>query len=268
METTSKLICVAFKWLLELLFGWLLPREETAQPDRSTSIEFEFGFTLPPNSTIINTEPSVPLPQIDSDENYNEAIKIVSVAEGGWCHVRGDKGGETVFGVARKYHPKWTGWLIVDGYAASYGRGTPQFIRMVNNDESLKTLAENLFRTIMWMPIRCDSMPREIAIVSFDMAVNSGTLNAAKTLQRTLNSLGSNVSVDGAIGPITLAAINEQYNIDSQNFIIYFLKHRYNFYQRIVKRRPSQKKFWKGWVNRLRRLAKLFVNIDCAFLTY
>ena len=36
--------------------------------------------------------------------------------EGGYCNIPGDKGGETIFGIARNMHPDLKLWKDVDNY--------------------------------------------------------------------------------------------------------------------------------------------------------
>lgn len=252
----------AFDWFL----NWFIKHDHEYATTDPLGEDSE-GLTDDPSPVDIEESPEKPQPEIETDIVFDEAANLVSIAEGGWCNVKGDKGGETIFGVARNYHPEWSGWSTVDEFAEQYGRGTAEFKDRVNNHLELKEKARNLFRAKFWMPINCDKMPREIAIITFDMAVNSGIGNAAKTLQKTVTSLGTKLSVDGVVGPLTLGGIDQEYVENKDLFIQQFLKYRYNFYHSIITRRPSQKKFWRGWVNRLRHLAETF-NIDTDFLRY
>src|SRR5690606_18718456 len=56
-----------------------------------------------------------------------------------------------------------------------------------------------------WVPSRAADLPPPLALMHFDAAVNHGVGNAARMLQRSLG-----VTVDGIIGPQTLAAANSQ----------------------------------------------------------
>lgn len=205
---------------------------------------------------------------VNVDDNFPYACKIVANAEGGWCNTPGDKGGETIFGIARNYHPEWSGWVKVDEVAAKYGRGTKEFIKIVNNDNALKESAHNFFYTYFWLPCNADKLPKEIGIIVYDMEINSGNHAGQKMLQKTLNSLGYDLKVDGMIGGKTIAAAIDCYDDNKVNFIETFLKLRYNFYHEIVIDRPDQLKFWKTWVNRLRALGVEFLGSAPGFLTY
>ena len=94
-------------------------------------------------------------------------------------------------------------------------------------------------------------MPKEVSVVVFDTSVNSGGGRAAKTLQQVLG-----VTVDGALGPVTLAKLQDQDSLSTANA---FLALRSDFYNRIVANDPTQQKFLAGWLRRI-SLVKDFVN--------
>lgn len=53
-----------------------------------------------------------------------------------------------------------------------------------------------------FVPARCADLPAGVQYAHFDCALNSGVTGAVKDLQRALG-----VTIDGEIGPITLAAV-------------------------------------------------------------
>lgn len=61
-----------------------------------------------------------------------------------------------------------------------------------------------------------------------------------------------NVKPDGIVGKITLDAINN--NKDKKNLFNQLWNRRLKHFQDIVKKDPSQKKFLRGWTNRLQDL--------------
>lgn len=64
------------------------------------------------------------------------------------------------------------------------------------------TRARELFRRDFWLPIRGPELPFPLAVVVLDAAVNCGVGQAIRWLQRSVG-----VTADGALGPITMAAI-------------------------------------------------------------
>ena len=91
-----------------------------------------------------------------------------------------------------------------------------------------------------WKADEIASQP--VANILVDWVWGSGA-NGIKIPQRVLG-----VKVDGVVGPLTLAAVNAA---DPKEFFDLIKKEREAFLYRIVERDPSQKRFIKGWLNRL-----------------
>jgi lysozyme family protein len=105
-----------------------------------------------------------------------------------------------------------------------------------NNDgkidvEDLKRLTSNdakaIYKKLYWDAIRADQInSQSIAELLFDFAVNSGVRRAAQLVQHLVN-----VKADGAIGPVTIAAINSANQAQLNNNLI---KWRLWYYQFIA----------------------------------
>lgn len=111
------------------------------------------------------------------DQAFTELLKY----EGGYSNDPHDTGGETMWGITKRV-------AQANGY-------TGAMIDMRQDQ------AKAIYAKIYWLPIQADSMPPELRYSLFDAAVNSGTAQATKWLQRALG-----VSEDGVIGPQTLNA--------------------------------------------------------------
>jgi lysozyme family protein len=81
----------------------------------------------------------------------------------------------------------------------------------------------------------------------FDFAVNGGSGAALKCLQRGINALGGNVTVDGGWGPDTVAAAN---SFDPGAMIQAYVDARCAYYQSIVANNPQDAKYLNGWLKR------------------
>ena len=104
--------------------------------------------------------------------------------------------------------------------------------------------ATEAFHKYFWVKLGLDDEPSDkVGLVVFDIAVNHGIANAGMMVQRALNKMGNNLTVDKKIGPKTLAALHAA---DPDEFCYQVLKGRENFYYKIVENRPSQKVFLKG----------------------
>jgi lysozyme family protein len=82
----------------------------------------------------------------------------------------------------------------------------------------------------------------------FDAAVNHGPRRAVILLQRALG-----VKDDGVFGPKTLAAVQ---SADEEALCVAMLVKRALFFRAIVNNDASQAIFLKGWLVRLRELAR------------
>lgn len=92
-------------------------------------------------------------------------------------------------------------------------------------------------------------MPGRLHAKVFDTAVNTGVSRAVKILQLSINELSqkTSIKVDGAIGPQTRRALC---GLSETKLLGIYARRQADFYQGIAARKPSQKKFLKGWLRR------------------
>ena len=86
----------------------------------------------------------------------------------------------------------------------------------------------------------------------FDVAVNMGETIANRFLQQSLNSLGKPqvLKVDGIVGSNTLVQLNNCSEEEITNVLEYSIILQKHHYLELVKNRPDQHIFLKGWFNR------------------
>ncbi|BDD04443.1 glycoside hydrolase family 108 protein [Aureibacter tunicatorum] len=159
--------------------------------------------------------------------------------EGGYANVKGDRGGETYKGIARKFHPNWKGWEIVD-------QNKPLNWNEFIDCDMLEKHIEDFYFENFWKRIQLDKVEDlQLAAMIFDIYMNSGS-SGAKLVQRACNLFGQNLAVDGAIGSKTISAINA---IDGCDLFEDLKELRINYYYRIAEN-GENKKFLKGWLKR------------------
>lgn len=93
--------------------------------------------------------------------SFDEALRMVLAAEGGYSNNPADRGGATNLGISSRAHPG------VD-------------VRSLTPEK-----AAHIYKTQYWDAIGADRLPRETALVAFDAAVNHGPQVARSLLQRT-----------------------------------------------------------------------------------
>lgn len=183
--------------------------------------------------------------------NFDIADQRTDGNEGGYANNMNDHGQETVCGIARAYWPKWKGWFIIDELKKR--PDWPQDIHnpknwhkvdaMLQGNERFDQLVKDFYKANFWDTICGDQInDQRVANNIYDWEVNSGEGAPAKASQRIVG-----VTVDGDIGPKTVAAINAY---DPEKFIEQFKAAREAFYRRIVANDPSQEQFLDEWLER------------------
>ena len=129
--------------------------------------------------------------------------------EGFYSDHPNDSGGETIFGIARKFHPTWSGWSIVD---FNKQQGT---LESLKTDAEFKVLVKDFYKRLFWDTMYLDNVnDQKIAEKLFDIGVISGKKIAVLFLQVTLKTLNrqgrdwADIRIDGVIGPATVSSLN------------------------------------------------------------
>lgn len=164
------------------------------------------------------------------------AYNKTSQWEGGFADVAGDAGGETYAGISRKYHPKWTGWDIVDKYK-------PLKWNEKIKDFEIESLVKQFYYKEFWTKVNGDFIEHQnIANFIYDYAVHSGVVRASKKLQYAVGT-----RQDGIIGAITTKVTNAL----DPSILIEKLKSERRQFLVDLSEKQSQRKFRSGWVNRV-----------------
>lgn len=164
--------------------------------------------------------------------------------EGYYVNDPKDSGGETYCGIARNSNPNWKGWKIVDAHK-------PLKWNQKIQDAELERLVIEIYDSKYYQPIKADRIDSDmIRTHLYDMGVNAGTGAAVKLLQKAINKVyGVTIATDGAIGNITLTYTNNKAKLNE--LVNEFINQRRIYYQNLVKRKPTNQKFLKGWLNRV-----------------
>lgn len=109
----------------------------------------------------------------------------------------------------------------------------------------LKNMPYKIWRdivyTMYWNKWKADTIAdQSIANMVVDWVWHSG----ASTIKKVQQLLG--VTADGIVGPKTVTALNNDNDIKNKVY-----QARKQYFEAIVRKNPSQKKWLKGWMNRL-----------------
>ncbi len=164
--------------------------------------------------------------------NINHLATKLFLSEGLFVNDPVDHGGPTNRGVTlstwRKvgYDKDWDSDIDIDD------------IRLLTPDDALMVL-----KKFYWDRWRADEINNQkVANILVDWLWCSGKWGILIP-QRILG-----VSVDGIVGPVTIQAVNRS---NPYRFLIQIYNARVTFIFDIIKKDPSQKRFEKGWFNRL-----------------
>ena len=150
---------------------------------------------------------------------FDEIIEQVLHHEGGYVNDPTDLGGETNFGITKRFYPD------------------------VDIKNLTKEGAKEIYKRDYWDKNKCGDLPSQLRHIYFDMCVNMGKRTAVKVLQRAAVNKGKDIEVDGGLGPATLAAVK---NVELERVRAYRVK----YYVDLVNKKPEQEKFYFGWFRR------------------
>lgn len=124
-------------------------------------------------------------------------------------------------------------------------------LRALTNEQAGK-----IYKPLYWDKVRGDAITlQDLADIVFDFYVNAGA-NATRLLQTVINAAGArpSVEVDGAIGPLTIQALQA---LDQRDVYRRYKQGRIEYYEDLAANHPSLAKFLKGWLNRVNAFPNL-----------
>lgn len=154
---------------------------------------------------------------------------------------------------------KWEGGFVNDpndsGGATNKGVTLATFRRYKGEGATvadLKAITDEdwtaIYKQMYWDKFKADEIKSQtVANLCVDWLWMSGT-KAIKYVQRLVGA-----TEDGIVGKQTLARLNAK----GESLVLDIYNYRKDFYHRIVANRPSQKRFLRGWLNRLNALMEL-----------
>lgn len=187
-------------------------------------------------------------------DNFSIAHAFTARWEGGLSDDAADRGGLTKFGVDLA--------MMQDIASTQTGRDTLDRMGIIlpvtrNTIKNLtETQAASIYRWQAWEMLNLDQIPLRPAVVLYDAAVNSGPRQSVKFAQRGYNACvayGQPLDTDGIMGPATRTAMQQA---DTDKILMAMLDQREQFFNDLVRAKPSQEVFLAGWLNRVTDLRR------------
>lgn len=147
--------------------------------------------------------------------------------EGGFTKDPNDKG-------------NWTGGIVGKGTlkGTKYGISAMSYPKIDIQNLTLDQ-AKAIYQTDFWLKVKCDQLPVGVDYIAFDAAVNNGPEQSVKFIQTAVGAPS-----DGAIGPKTIAAVN---NTNPESLVQEFGARRAAFYAGL----STFKTYGLGWLRRV-----------------
>lgn len=191
---------------------------------------------------------------------FEIAYAPLKLFEGGYDDDPDDRGGETYAGIARNFFPKWAGWKIIDQIKRS-NKTFSAISKAAAKDFYLQDLVAAWYKSEWFDALGLGQFPQILANELFEQAVNLGKAGSGRKVQIICNAynrgqngkpLFTDLVVDGAIGPKTLAALKL---ILANRATAESLVHALNcmqgsHYLELAAKKASQRKYTAGWMKR------------------
>ena len=177
--------------------------------------------------------------------DVHQIAEGIVAREGGYVNDPDDPGGATNHGVT--IHTMRRLGLDLDGD----GQVTEQDVRVLTREQAVTIFIDHYFNR---PNVRL--LPTALQASVFDMYVNAGA-NAVRILQRLLQDMRIAVTVDGVIGPQTIAATEQGMAAAVDHFVDAYGIARRNYYYALADARPASRKYARrldggkgGWITR------------------
>lgn len=166
-------------------------------------------------------------------DNWRHCLEMILHHEGGYVDHPDDPGGETNLGVTKKVYEEW---------------GGTKDMRDLTVDDVEPIYLENY-----WNRVKGDDLPSGLDLCVFDFGVNAGTGRAAKYLQGMVGA-----TQDGAIGPMTIQAVNDYCDEHGVDHAIGEYQHKRQGYYEGLKHFAT---FGRGWTRRVTETTEEALNM-------
>lgn len=189
--------------------------------------------------------------------SIGEIAREIVAREGGFVDDPDDPGGVTKYGVTLKTLRRLGMDITVDG------RVDLADLKFLSRKQATEIFIAHYFHAP-----GIENLPQELQPSVFDMYVNAGG-NAVKILQSLLCEMGFDLSVDGVIGPKTVAAAAQAARNNPVALRDAYGVARRNYYFRLADRRHASRKYARtlagtkgGWILRAEAFLSARYHLD------
>ena len=166
-----------------------------------------------------------------ADTRFLKFFNYILLVEGSYSNDKNDKGGKTKYGITKERAREC-------GYKGSM-------------KDLTKAMAQKIYEEKYYKARKLDQVKNDkVALSIFDFSVNAGRYGIKKAQEAVNKVYGKNViSVDGAVGPMTLKYLNE---VNPAKFLMVYHNLQREYYKSLAKNNVTQNDFLAGWLNRVK----------------
>ena len=165
-----------------------------------------------------------------TEDVFEGAFAFLVKHEGGYAFDPRDPGGETCYGLSRRWHPN------------------------LDLENLTEAEAREVYHREYWKPGNFAALPAPVAIKVFDMCVNMGFRAGVRKLQRSLNYLKvleESLRLDGVIGRLTDDATTRVWQLMPDDLMHALVGYHFDHYRRLVESDSTHYEvFARGWLRR------------------
>lgn len=172
-------------------------------------------------------------------EAYSQTLQTLLHYEGVYSNDTHDRGGETCYGISRKYHPEWDAWNTID-----HLKSQAEFPASISRSTRIQAAVAQFYLEHYWKPLQSAAIAEPaMRTALFLFSVHAGIVTAVKLLQQQLRC-----EEDGIMGPQTLAAIHAQAD---QYILERYQQAQIRYYMHLCQAQATQHVYVYGWIKRV-----------------
>lgn len=176
-------------------------------------------------------------------DRFMTCLAFVLDREGGYVDDQLDRGGATNRGITQAEYDRWRDAHGLDEIS----------VALIADDE-----VATIYRVNYWEAARCGTLPAPLDLFVFDAAVQHGPRKAIQLLQRAAGVIDT-----GYFGPMTMAAVKSaEWGGRVGVLLRECMKRRRDYYAAIIAYDPAQKRFSRGWANRMAALESALMTVS------
>lgn len=194
------------------------------------------------------------------ENKFLQIHKFIQKFEGHFINHPSDRGGMTIQGIARNFHPNWQGWEFIDNLL-SENKSIEQINEITSNDFDFQNLVTEFYYNTFYKNYGYDRFDFQLGLALTDATILFGFKRVSKNLQKIINNYlpqKEHIKVDGYVGNNSYKALDKVLKkVTQREIALALLIERVDDILETVDYRPKNKVFQRGWLNRVLKVYNL-----------